>query len=132
MKAKSNPCCSVRSFLSPSAVVMELNRCSVDSDTLSPTSLFIQDHYPKATVLKTSQHKRLFFETISTFWLLVTLRTNCFSLSTTIPGKQREGKMWMFKLQDTEDRSHSEVPCQKKQAQNQFHPQHMAGRPPAH
>lgn len=40
--------------------------------------------------------------------------------------------MWMFKLQDTEDRSPSEVPCQKKQAHNQFHPQHMAGRSPAH
>lgn len=93
---------------------MELNRCSVDSDTLSPTSLLIQDHQPKALVLKTSQHKRLFLQTISTFWLLVTLRTNSFSLSTAIPGKQREEKMWMFKLQDTEERSPSEVLCQKK------------------
>lgn len=42
---KSNPCCSVRSFFSPSAVVIELNRCSVDSDTLSPIwSSLIQDH----------------------------------------------------------------------------------------
>lgn len=105
---------AVRSFLSPSAVVMELNRCSVDSDTLSPTSLLIQDHQPKALVLKTSQHKRLFLQTISTFWLLVTLRTNSFSLSTAIPGKEREEKMWMFKLQDTEERSPSEVLCQKK------------------
>lgn len=93
---------------------MELNRCSVDSDTLSPTSLLIQDHQPKALVLKTSQHKRLFLQTISAFCLLVTLRTNSFSLSTAIPGKQRGEKMWMFKLQDTEERSPSEVLCQKK------------------
>lgn len=44
-EVKHNPCCSARSFFSPSAVVMELDRHSVDLDPPSPTwSLLTQHH----------------------------------------------------------------------------------------
>lgn len=116
-KAKSNPCCSGRSLFSPSAVVIQLDRSSVDSDTLSPTwSSLIQDPQPNPIILKTTQYKNSFLQASSPSWLLMTLHTNCCSLFTAIPGKQREEKMWIFKPQDMEERSPPEVLYQKETA----------------